>query len=92
MEISYSSRWKLLGIRSALTLKLSGEQRLVDANRLERLVRWRFGFHAMCSMSLGMRTQKCMRSSYTEKLGPEKDGSANAPTGIATASGQPSSV
>jgi len=40
----------------------------------------------MCSTLLGMCTQECMRSSYTSKLGAGNDGSANAPTGIATAS------
>lgn len=28
----------------------------------------------MCSMLLGMWTQECMRSSYTEKLGAGNDG------------------
>ena len=46
-----------------------------------------FGSHPMCLMLLGIWTQRCIRSSYTETLGPGKEGSAKAPTGMATASG-----
>ena len=43
----------------------------------------RGGRYAMCSMSGGMFTQVCIRSSYTEMDGPGNVGSAKAPTGMA---------
>lgn len=43
----------------------------------------------MHSMSAGIVTQRCIRSSYTENAGAGKAGSANAPTGMAMLSSLP---
>jgi hypothetical protein len=61
----------------------------VPARPVERMVRRRIAHQGMCSMSSGILTQECMRSSYTEIAGGGNPGSANAPTGIATCSSWP---
>ena len=48
--------------------------------------------YATCSIPSGSPTHECRRSSQTDLVGAGKDGSANAPTGMATTPGDASVV